>query len=81
MVSTASRSSAPDEEPGRVALAYRINLWLGWSKMNPSDFYAGGLRDDETRHREWCDKAGLGLSFIGLHGPQKEVQIDSATVT
>jgi len=54
-------------------------LWLGHSKQTVTDFYAGGLQKDEAWRREWCDRAGLGFSLVGLLGLQNVVQIDSAT--
>jgi integrase len=53
-------------------------LWLGHSKQTVTDFYASGLQKDVAWRREWCDKAGLGFSLVGLHGLQNVVPIDSA---
>jgi len=53
-------------------------LWLGHSKQTVTDFYASGLQKDEAWRREWCDRAGLGFSIVGLLGLQNAVQIDSA---
>jgi integrase len=52
-------------------------LWLGHSKQTVTDFYASGLQKDEAWRREWCDRAGLGFSLVGLLGLQNAVQIDS----
>ena len=52
-------------------------LCLGHSKQTVTDFYAGGLEKDEAWRREWCERAGLGFSLVGLLGLQNVVQIDS----
>jgi integrase len=52
-------------------------LWLGHSKQTVTDFYASGLQKDEAWRREWCERAGLGFSLVGLLGLQNVVQIDS----
>ncbi|MGH2508133.1 MAG: hypothetical protein ACRDHZ_12120, partial [Ktedonobacteraceae bacterium] len=46
-------------------------LWLGHSKQTVTDFYATGLEKDEAWRREWCERAGLGFSLVGLLGLQK----------
>jgi len=53
-------------------------LWLGRSKVSVTDFYAGGLEKDEAWRQEWCDRAGLGFSSVGLLGLQTAEQINSA---
>jgi integrase len=53
-------------------------LWLGHSKQSVTDLYAAGLAKDEAWRREWCERAGLGFSLVGLLGLQKAEQIDSA---
>ena len=55
-----------------------IKLWLGHSKQTVTDFYASGLEKDEAWRREWCERAGLGFSLVGLLGLQNAVQINSA---
>lgn len=55
-----------------------IKLWLGHSKQTVTDLYAGGLERDEAWRREWCERAGLGFSLVGLLGPQNALPIDSA---
>jgi integrase len=52
-------------------------LWLGHSKQTVTDFYASGLEKDEAWRREWCERAGLGFSSLGLQGLQNVTQIDS----
>jgi len=52
-------------------------LWLGHSKQSVTDFYAGGLERDEAWRREWCERAGLGFSLVGLLGLQNAVQAAS----
>jgi integrase len=52
-------------------------LWLGHAKQTVTDFYAGGLEKDEAWRREWCERAGLGFSLVGLLGPQNAVQVTS----
>jgi integrase len=52
-------------------------LWLGHAKQTVTDFYAGGLEKDEAWRREWCERAGLGFSIIGLLGLQIAVQVTS----
>ncbi len=52
-------------------------LWLGHAKQTVTDFYAAGLQKDEAWRREWCERAGLGFSVVGLLGLQNVVQIDS----
>ena len=52
-------------------------LWLGHSKQTVTDFYAIGLQKDEVWRREWCERAGLGFSLVGLLGLQNEPQLDS----
>jgi integrase len=52
-------------------------LWLGHSKQTVTDFYAIGLQKDEAWRREWCERAGLGFSLVGLLGLQNEPQLDS----
>jgi integrase len=52
-------------------------LWLGHSKQTVTDFYAIGLQKDEAWRREWCERAGLGFSLVGLLGLQNEVEGDS----
>jgi len=52
-------------------------LWLGHSKQTVTDFYAIGLQKDEAWRREWCERAGLGFSLIGLLGLQNEREGDS----
>lgn len=54
-----------------------IRLWLGHSKQTVTDFYAAGLEKDEAWRNEWCERAGLGFSLVGLLGLQNAVQIDS----
>lgn len=46
-------------------------LWLGHSKSTVTDFYAGGLQNDEVWRQEWCEPAVLGFSLIGLLWLQK----------
>jgi integrase len=46
-------------------------LWLGHSKQSVTDLYAAGLANDEAWRREWCERAGLGFSLVGLLGLQK----------
>ena len=55
-----------------------IKLWLGHSKQTVTDLYAGGLERDEAWRREWCERAGLGFSLVGLLGLQNALPIDSA---
>jgi hypothetical protein len=52
-------------------------LWLGHSKQTVTDFYAIGLEKDEAWRRDWCRRAGLGFSLVGLLGLQNEVKINS----
>jgi len=52
-------------------------LWLGHAKQTVTDLYAGGLEHDEAWRRDWCERAGLGFSLIGLLGLQKTVQVSS----
>lgn len=47
-----------------------VKLWLGHSKKSVTDFYAAGLENDEAWRREWCEKAGVGFSLVGLLGLQ-----------
>jgi integrase len=54
-----------------------IKLWLGHSKHNVTDLYAIGLERDEAWRREWCEKAELSFSLVGLLGLQNVVAIDS----
>jgi integrase len=54
-----------------------IKLWLGHSKQTVTDLYAIGLERDEAWRREWCDRAGLGFTLIGLLGLQNEMGGDS----
>jgi integrase len=54
-----------------------IRLWLGHAKQTVTDFYAGGLEKDEAWRREWCERAGLGFSLVGLLGLQNEVEVNS----
>jgi hypothetical protein len=42
-----------------------------------TDFYAMGLERDEAWRREWCERAGLGFSLVGLLGLQNEAKDDS----
>lgn len=53
-------------------------LWFGHSKQTITDFYASGLEKDEAWRREWCERAGLGFSLVGLLGLQNRVKINSA---
>lgn len=55
-----------------------IKLWLGHSKQTVTDLYAGGLERDEAWRREWCERAGLGFSLVGLLGLQNAVEAASA---
>jgi integrase len=57
-----------------------IRLWLGHSKQSVTDLYASGLERDEARRWEWCERAGLGFSVVGLLGLQNVVQIKSEEV-
>ena len=57
-----------------------IKLWLGHSKNTVTDFYASGLNKDLVWRREWCDRAGLGFSLVGLLGLQNVVPIDEMKV-
>ena len=52
-------------------------LWLGHAKQSVTDFYAGGLENDGAWRREWCERAGLGFSLVGLLGLQNAVQVTS----
>jgi integrase len=54
-----------------------IKLWLGHSKQTVTDFYAGGLENDEVWRREWCERVGLGFPLIGLLGLQNQPEGDS----
>jgi integrase len=51
-----------------------IDLWTGHSTKTITDLYALGLHKDEARRREWCEKAELGFSLVGLLGLQKAVE-------
>jgi integrase len=53
-------------------------LWLGHSKQSVTDWYAAGLENDEAWRRDWCERAGLGFSLVGLLGLQKAEEIISA---
>ena len=53
-------------------------LWLGHSKQSVTDLYAAGLAKDQAWRREWCERAGLGFSLVGLLGLQKAEEIVSA---
>jgi integrase len=53
-------------------------LWLGHSKDSVTDFYAAGLEKDEAWRREWCERAGLGFSLVGLLGLQKQARLEPA---
>jgi integrase len=55
-------------------------LWLGHSKQSVTDFYAGGLEKDEAWRRDWCERAGVGFSLVGLLGLQKAEEILSEEV-
>lgn len=48
--------------------------WLGHAKETVGDLYAGGLQNDRTRRREWCDKVGLGFS-VGLIGASQAAAV------
>jgi len=50
--------------------------WMGHAKETVGDFYAGGLQNDETRRRAWCERAGLGFTF-GLYWARNETQLAS----
>jgi integrase len=52
-------------------------LWLGHAKQSITDYYAAGLERDEAWRREWCERAGLGFSLVGLLGLQNAVQVSS----
>ena len=52
-------------------------LWLGHAEQSVTDLYAGGLEKDEAWRREWCERAGLGFSEVGLLGLQNAVQVSS----
>jgi hypothetical protein len=52
-------------------------LWLGHSKKTVTDFYASGVKKKDDWRREWCEKAGLGFSLVGLLGLQTAVSLDS----
>jgi len=52
-------------------------LWLGHAKQTITDFYAGGLEKDDAWRREWCERAGLGFSLVGLLGLQSPTQVNS----
>lgn len=51
-------------------------LWLGHSKQTVTDFYATGLEKDEAWRRDWCERAGLGFSLVGLLGLQNGGEIN-----
>jgi hypothetical protein len=53
-------------------------LWLGQSEKSVTDFYAAGLQKDEAWRREWCERAGLGFSLVGLLGLQNGEEADAA---
>jgi integrase len=53
-------------------------LWLGHSKQSVTDFYAGGLEKDEAWRRDWCERAGVGFSLVGLLGLQKQRHLEPA---
>lgn len=53
-------------------------LWLGHAKENVTDLYAGGLQNDLAWRQEWCARAGLGFSVVGLLGLQNDVQLAAA---
>jgi integrase len=40
-----------------------INQWLGWSGQGMSELYGSGLKNNETRRREWCERVGLGFKM------------------
>jgi len=52
-------------------------FWLGQPHQTVTDLYAVGLQNDEAWRREWCDRAGLGFSLVGLLGLQNAVDCDS----
>ncbi len=52
-----------------------IKLWLGHSKQTVTDLYARGLEKDEAWRQEWCDRAGLGFTLVGLLGLQNAVAV------
>jgi integrase len=54
-----------------------IRLWLGHSKQSVTDLYASGLERDEAWRQEWCERAGLGFSLVGLLGLQNVFQTNS----
>jgi integrase len=54
-----------------------IRMWLGHSKKSLTDFYAGGLKNDSARRKDWAERVGVGFSLNGLHGLQNAVPIDS----
>jgi hypothetical protein len=41
------------------------------ARKSTSILYAIGLEKDEAWRREWCERAGLGFSLVGLLGLQK----------
>jgi integrase len=53
-----------------------IKMWLGHSKQDVTDFYADGLRNDNARRREWCERTGLGFSLDGLLGLRDSNVVD-----
>jgi len=43
-----------------------IGLWLGHARRTVTDLYAAGLQHDDAWREEWCDRAELGFTVVGL---------------
>ncbi len=65
-IETLRRARVPEE---------LIGLWLGHAPRTITDLYAEGLKRDRVWRREWCEKAGLGFSWVGLYGARNSVPI------
>ena len=53
-----------------------VKMWLGHAPASVTDMYALGLRNDEKRRQEWCERVGLGfdLGYLGYRITQNFVE-------
>jgi len=53
--------------------------WLGHAPGTVTDLYSLGLRNDVARRKEWCERIGIGIAFLGELGENIFVPVFAAT--
>lgn len=56
-----------------------VRLWLGHASGSITDMYALGLRNDVVRRKEWAERVGIGIAYLGELGENMLVPVFAAT--